>query len=77
MLVELAIRDIVLIDRLSLGFNAGMSVLTGETGAFGGLEGLEDRSEAEDVLAQPWARRGIPRRRVAALVMALHLCAQP
>ena len=33
MLVELAIRDIVLIDRLSLGFNAGMAVLTGETGA--------------------------------------------
>ena len=33
MLVELAIRDIVLIDRLSLGFAAGMSVLTGETGA--------------------------------------------
>ena len=33
MLVELAIRDIVLIDRLSLGFNEGMSVLTGETGA--------------------------------------------
>ena len=33
MLVELAIRDIVLIDRLSLGFTEGMSVLTGETGA--------------------------------------------
>mgnify|MGYP006282969739 CR=1 FL=1 len=33
MLVELAIRDIVLIDRLNLGFAAGMSVLTGETGA--------------------------------------------
>ena len=33
MLVELAIRDIVLIDRLSLGFAEGMSVLTGETGA--------------------------------------------
>jgi DNA repair protein RecN (Recombination protein N) len=33
MLVELAIRDIVLIDRLSLGFSEGMSVLTGETGA--------------------------------------------
>ena len=33
MLVELAIRDIVLIDRLSLGFTGGMSVLTGETGA--------------------------------------------
>ncbi|WP_417686172.1 DNA repair protein RecN [Roseibium sp.] len=33
MLVTLAIRDIVLIDRLDLDFSAGMSVLTGETGA--------------------------------------------
>src|SRR5438105_5368038 len=33
MLVQLAIRDIVLIDRLDLGFAAGLSVLTGETGA--------------------------------------------
>jgi DNA repair protein RecN (Recombination protein N) len=33
MLVQLAIRDIVLIDRLELDFNEGLSVLTGETGA--------------------------------------------
>ncbi|MEP4034207.1 DNA repair protein RecN [Roseibium polysiphoniae] len=33
MLVTLAIRDIVLIDRLDLDFSNGMSVLTGETGA--------------------------------------------
>ncbi|MCW2283932.1 DNA repair protein RecN (Recombination protein N) [Rhodoblastus acidophilus] len=33
MLVQLAIRDIVLIDRLELEFAAGMTVLTGETGA--------------------------------------------
>lgn len=33
MLVTLSIRDIVLIDRLDLDFTAGMSVLTGETGA--------------------------------------------
>jgi len=33
MLVQLAIRDIVLIDRLDLDFNGGLSVLTGETGA--------------------------------------------
>ncbi|MBO6758569.1 MAG: DNA repair protein RecN [Roseibium sp.] len=33
MLVTLAIRDIVLIDRLDLNFTDGMSVLTGETGA--------------------------------------------
>jgi DNA repair protein RecN (Recombination protein N) len=33
MLVQLAIRDIVLIDRLELHFQDGLSVLTGETGA--------------------------------------------
>ncbi len=33
MLVQLAIRDIVLIDRLDLNFREGLSVLTGETGA--------------------------------------------
>ena len=33
MLVSLAIRDVVLIERLNLSFRAGLSVLTGETGA--------------------------------------------
>ncbi|MBF0394898.1 MAG: AAA family ATPase, partial [Alphaproteobacteria bacterium] len=33
MLVSLAIRDVVLIDRLDLAFAPGLSVLTGETGA--------------------------------------------
>lgn len=33
MLAQLAIRDIVLIDRLDLAFGRGLSVLTGETGA--------------------------------------------
>jgi DNA repair protein RecN (Recombination protein N) len=33
MLVSLTIRDIVLIDQLSLDFSGGLSVLTGETGA--------------------------------------------
>lgn len=33
MLAQLAIRDIVLIDRLDLAFEAGLSALTGETGA--------------------------------------------
>ena len=33
MLVQLAIRDIVLIDRLDLDFSRGLTVLTGETGA--------------------------------------------
>ncbi|MCX8996454.1 DNA repair protein RecN [Rhizobiaceae bacterium BDR2-2] len=33
MLIQLSIRDIVLIDRLDLAFEQGLSVLTGETGA--------------------------------------------
>ena len=33
MLVQLAIRDIVLIETLGLSFEGGLSVLTGETGA--------------------------------------------
>jgi DNA repair protein RecN (Recombination protein N) len=33
MLVSLSIRDVVLIDRLDLDFRAGLSALTGETGA--------------------------------------------
>src|SRR3546814_8692508 len=33
MLTALAIRDVVLIDRLDLAFAPGLSVLTGETGA--------------------------------------------
>src|SRR3989442_1783073 len=33
MLTRLSIRDIVLIDRLDIDFGAGLSVLTGETGA--------------------------------------------
>ena len=33
MLLGLTIRDVVLIDRLTLGFRAGLCVLTGETGA--------------------------------------------
>lgn len=33
MLIQLSIRDIVLIEKLDLEFDAGLSVLTGETGA--------------------------------------------
>ena len=33
MLAQLSIRDIVLIERLDIQFNSGLSVLTGETGA--------------------------------------------
>ncbi|MEL0144758.1 MAG: AAA family ATPase, partial [Alphaproteobacteria bacterium] len=33
MLLELSIRDVVLIDRADLALGAGLSALTGETGA--------------------------------------------
>ena len=33
MLVELSIRNVVLIDRLDISFEDGLTVLTGETGA--------------------------------------------
>ena len=33
MLTTLAIRDVVLIERLDLAFGPGLTVLTGETGA--------------------------------------------
>ncbi|MBV8869195.1 MAG: AAA family ATPase, partial [Acetobacteraceae bacterium] len=33
MLTALSIRDVVLIERLELSFGAGLTVLTGETGA--------------------------------------------
>ncbi len=33
MLTALVIRDVVLIERLDLGFGPGLTVLTGETGA--------------------------------------------
>ena len=33
MLRQLAVRDVVLVDRLELEFEPGLSVLTGETGA--------------------------------------------
>lgn len=33
MLTDLSIRDIVLIDKLTLSFSQGLNVLTGETGA--------------------------------------------
>ncbi len=47
MLAQLAIRDIVLIDKLELNFREGLSVLTGETGA--------GKSILLDAFASPWA----------------------
>src|SRR3990172_4087063 len=40
------------------------------------LERLEDRLQAQDVLAQPRPRRRWPRGRVASFVVALHLRAE-
>jgi outer membrane protein assembly factor BamD len=51
MLVQLSIRDIVLIEKLDLEFDAGLSVLTGETGA------------GKSILLDPFARPWRPRRR--------------
>ena len=33
MLLTLSIRDIVIVERLTIGFHPGLNVLTGETGA--------------------------------------------
>ena len=49
MLVQLAIRDIVLIDRLDLDFGRGLTVLTGETGA--GKSILLDASPSRSAVA--------------------------
>jgi DNA repair ATPase RecN len=58
MLIQLAIRDIVLIDRLELHFHEGLSVLTGETGA--GKSILLDAF----ALAVPWTIRPAASRRM-------------
>ena len=39
MLVQLSIRDIVLIDKLDLECGSGLTVLTGETGAGNAFRG--------------------------------------
>ncbi|MFZ1680157.1 MAG: AAA family ATPase, partial [Rhizobiaceae bacterium] len=53
MLSHLAIRDIVLIERLDIDFQPGLSVLTGETGA--------GKSILLDALALALGARGDPR----------------
>ncbi|MBK5911715.1 DNA repair protein RecN [Rhodothalassium salexigens] len=63
MLVGLSIHDIVLIDRLTLGFDRGLSVLTGETGA--GKSILLDAlslalgARADSALVRRGASRGV------------------
>jgi DNA repair protein RecN (Recombination protein N) len=61
MLLNLSIRDIVLIDRLDLDVQAGLSVLTGETGAGKSILldalGLALGSRTEAQLLRPGARQ--------------------
>ena len=61
MLARLSIRDIVLIDRLDIDFAAGLSVLTGETGAgksiiVDALELLAGGRAGADVVFTYWAK---------------------
>jgi DNA repair protein RecN (Recombination protein N) len=61
MLTALSIRDVVLIDRLDLSFGAGLTVLTGETGAGKSILldslGLALGARAEAGLVRPGAQQ--------------------
>ena len=61
MLTALSIRDVVLIDRLDLSFGAGLTVLTGETGAGKSILldslGLALGARAEASLVRPGAQQ--------------------
>jgi DNA repair protein RecN (Recombination protein N) len=63
MLVSMAIRDVVLIDRLDLTFDNGLCVLTGETGAGKSILldalGLALGSRADARLLRPGAERAV------------------
>src|SRR6185437_7449074 len=63
MLLHLAIRDIVLIDRLELSFRPGLCVLTGETGAGKSILldalGLALGLRAESGLVRPGAEQAV------------------
>src|SRR5690606_17695310 len=62
MLISLAIRDIILIERLELEFERGLCALTGETGAGKSILldalGLALGGRAERALVRPGARQG-------------------
>lgn len=62
MLASLSIRDIVLIDRLDLSFEAGLSALTGETGAgksiLLGALGLACGERADRAMVRTGAEQG-------------------
>jgi DNA repair protein RecN (Recombination protein N) len=80
MLTSLAIRDVVLIDRLDLTFSAGLSALTGETGAGKSILldalGLALGSRGDSALVRPGAAQATviasfepdPRHKVRALL---------
>jgi len=63
MLTELSIRDIVLIDKLSLSFSDGLNVLTGETGAGKSILldslGLALGTRADRALVRSGADKGV------------------
>jgi DNA repair protein RecN (Recombination protein N) len=63
MLVNLAIRDVVLIDRLDLSFDRGLCVLTGETGAGKSILldalGLALGNRADARLLRPGAKQAV------------------
>lgn len=63
MLTALSIRDIVLIDKLSLSFSDGLSVLTGETGAGKSILldslGLATGARADRALVRAGCDRGV------------------
>ncbi|HVM78120.1 MAG TPA: DNA repair protein RecN [Stellaceae bacterium] len=63
MLQSLSIRDVVLIDRLELGFHPGLGVLTGETGAGKSILldalGLALGVRAESGLVRPGAEQAV------------------
>ncbi len=63
MLTELSIRDIVLIDKLSLSFTDGLNVLTGETGAGKSILldslGLALGARADRALVRSGAEKGV------------------
>src|SRR5687767_7752407 len=62
MLRSLAVRDIVLIDRIELALGPGLSVLTGETGAGKSIIldalGLALGSRGDRALVRPGAEQG-------------------
>src|SRR6202007_2974465 len=63
MLLGLTIRDVVLIDRLSLAFRPGLCVLTGETGAGKSILldalGLALGRRADAALVRPGAEQAV------------------